>query len=277
MIELPRSLHRLTLLHDDPAAAWLPRRARVAVLVASGAAWATFGTFLLILWLGGVLLSEEIIMVSSSRLSTVVVAVVAGALVNPVRRAIIRMRSDLTASRVRAAVPSLARPIDHWAHLGRQPDGCAVSVVGWARGRSRLAYRVAGQPCFGLALPCQDKYPGVLETLHDFDLLDESGASLPIRVAGGRMLGDPNVQLSGGNTEERFLVASLEMPVGAVPADWRAYVLRDGDPVMVVGFKTTIVDPAERGFARPVPRAAIASASSRALLIFPIDAERREV
>ena len=52
-------------------------------------------------------------------------------------------------------------------------------------------------------------------------------------------------------------------------------MLRDGDPVLVVGFKTTTFDPNEVSRRNPTPRTALASSPPRPLLIFPIAAERR--
>ena len=52
-------------------------------------------------------------------------------------------------------------------------------------------------------------------------------------------------------------------------------MLRDGDPVMVLGFKQTVADPGQHA-ARQVPlRATLGSSSEQPLLIFALDAERR--
>ena len=69
-------------------------------------------------------------------------------------------------------------------------------------------------------------------------------------------------------------MASLDLPVGAVATGWDTFVLRDGDPVMVVGFKQTALDPQPACAAPPV-RARSASLPAKPLLIFPIAAERR--
>jgi len=52
-------------------------------------------------------------------------------------------------------------------------------------------------------------------------------------------------------------------------------VLRDGDPVMAVGFKQTALDPTQASLRAPPARASVASAPPRPLLIWPIAAERR--
>ena len=56
---------------------------------------------------------------------------------------------------------------------------------------------------------------------------------------------------------------------------WDAFVLRDGDPVMVVGFKQTALDPTAASMRATPARAAIGSSPPKPLLIFPIAAERR--
>ena len=115
---------------------------------------------------------------------------------------------------------------------------------------AKLPERVAGEPCVGIALACHQKYPGVLETLNDFELVDEAGRTVPIQVAGARMLGAPNVNLTNAH-ERRLLIASLDLPVGAVATGWDAFVLRDGDPVMAVGYKQTALDPTQASLRAP--------------------------
>jgi len=60
-----------------------------------------------------------------------------------------------------------------------------------------------------------------------------------------------------------------------VPAGWDAFVLRDGDPVMVVGFKQSAVDPTQASQRAAPMQATVGSLPSKPLLIFPIAAERR--
>jgi len=73
----------------------------------------------------------------------------------------------------------------------------------------------------------------------------------------------------------RLLIASLDLPVGAVATGWDAFVLRDGDPVMLVGFKQTMLDPAQTTLRAPPARTSLSSLPEKPLLIFPIAAERR--
>jgi hypothetical protein len=163
--------------------------------------------------------------------------------------------------------------VDDWSALHGEPDGRAVSLVGWVQGHHQLATPVGGKPCVGIALGCVQNYPGVVESVHDFDLVDDDGRALPIQVAGGRLLGEPNIHVFA-DAEGRLLVASLDLPAGAVSTN-EALVLRDGDAVMVIGFKTTLVDPSEVGIRQAPVRTALASAEARPLLLYPIPGQRR--
>ena len=82
---------------------------------------------------------------------------------------------------VRDSTPTLGVAIDDLGDLDQQADGTQVSVVGWIRARQQLSQLVAGEPCVGLALACHQRYPGVLETLNDFELVDESGRAIMMR------------------------------------------------------------------------------------------------
>ena len=84
------------------------------------------------------------------------------------------------------------------AELERQPDGSLVSVVGWVGAREQLGAG-GGEQGVGLVLACHQRYPGVLETLNDFELVDEAGRPCLVQVADARMLGAPNVNLSDGH------------------------------------------------------------------------------
>jgi hypothetical protein len=95
-----------------------------------------------------------------------------------------------------------------------------------------------------------------------------------VQVAGARLLGDTNVTLTDG-PERRLVIASLDLPVGAQTTSWDAFVLRDGDPIMVVGFKQTALDPTQATLRAPAARPALVSLSPKPLLIFPIAGERR--
>ncbi len=268
--ELPRPLHRLTTLRDDPAEVWLSPAQRLRVRMLAWRWWALYG---FALWLLRMVLLFVVIdlVYYAGYLPTVLTAMIGAAVFNPMRRMILRKQTERR-RRLLLAPPRDALQVDDWAALEAEPDGRVVSVVGWARARLQLS--VAGEQCLGLALPCQQKFPGLLETLHDFDLVDEQERPLSIKVTDARLFGTPNLALNDGH-QRRTLVASLNLPVGAVLAGWETYVLRDGDPVMVLGVKQTLADPAQHG-SRQVPlRAVLGSAPNQPMLIFALNAERR--
>jgi len=267
--EARRPLHRLTPLRDDPVEAWLSQPQRLRVAMVGWIAWAAFGFLSFIMWLTVWLVFRFGLILTTIYCSMAVVA-----LTWPVTRMILRRKSAKMAMLVRDSTPTLGVAIDDLGDLDRQADGTQVSVVGWIRARQQLAQLVAGEPCVGLALACHQRYPGVLETLNDFELVDESGRAIMVQVAGGRMLGASNVTLADANAR-RLLIASLDLPIGAVATGWDAFVLRDGDPVMAVGFKQTILDPAQTTLRAPPARTALGSLPDKPLLIFPIAAERR--
>ncbi len=255
--EARRPLHRLTPLRDDPAAVWLTPPQRLRITIAGWLSWSSFGLLWFICWVTVLVLFRMGMMMTS------VYGIMAGlALVWPVRRMIMRHLSAKVAGIVRASTPAMGA------------DGTLVSVVGWIRAREQLPEAVAGEPCIGLALACHQKYPGVLETLNDFDLIDEAGQAVLVQVAGARILGTSNVNLTDDKAR-RLLIASLDLPVGAVATGWDAFVLRDGDPIMAVGFKQTTLDPTQSNLRSPPARTSLGSVPPRPLLIFPIAAERR--
>jgi hypothetical protein len=267
-----RPLQRLTTLRDDPAATWLSTSGRLRVWLTAAFGWATF-TLAVIAFKMVFFRALPFLVLVPGRFKYGAIGVLVVAIRPAVRRTILRRQSARRAVVLRQSAPAEALTVDDWGELEDAPEDQAVSVVGWARGRLRLPHPVAGQPCIGLALPCQQSYPGLFETSHDFDLVDETGRSLPIQVANARLLGEASVDLGGGDAQH-LLVGSLDLPAGALPS-WHACVLRDGDPLLIVGFKKSIVDPGEHGLRQSPVRAAVASSATRPLLIFPIDAERR--
>jgi len=267
--EARRPLHRLTPLRDDPVAAWLSQPQRFRVAVVGWVAWAAFCFLTFVMWM-----TVWLVFGFGIVLTTVYCSMAFVALTWPVTRMILRRKSAKMAVLVRDSTPTLGVAIDDLADLEQQADGTQVSVVGWVRARQQLSQMVAGEACIGLALACHQKYPGVLETLNDFELVDEAGRAVMVQVAGGRMLGASNVTLADANAR-RMLIASLDLPVGAVATGWDAFVLRDGDPVMLVGSKQTVLDPAQTTLRAPPARTSLSSLPEKPLLIFPIAAERR--
>lgn len=264
----PRPLHRLTPLRDDPAAAWLSKPQRFRVTLSGWFGWLGFALFLTIMWWLLLFLILEV------RVATVTTILSGLALAWPARRFVMRRENAKLSQLVRDTAPAAAVAVDDFKDLERQQDGTIVSVVGWIRSRGQLPDPVGGEPCIGLAVACHQKYPGMLETLNDFDLIDEGGRTILVQVAGARMLGASNVNLTDAHTR-RLFIASLNLPVGAVATGWDAFVLRDGDPVMIVGVKQTTLDPTQSTLRAPPASASVASLPPKPLLIFPIAAERR--
>lgn len=270
--ERPRPLHRLTPLGDDPIAGWLGTSTTGSIVMVGFVLWAAyaFTWASLIVFLPFALGVFGLLI---RRLIWVFSALTGASLFPGMRRAVVRARNNRLQRLVRSAAAAQAVQVDDWSTLDREPDGRAVSVVGWVQGRHQLATPVGGEPCVGIALGCVQTYPGVVESVHDFDLVDDDGRVMPIRVAGGRLLGEPNARVFA-NAEGRLLVASLDLPAGAVSTS-EALVLRDGDALMVIGFKTTLVDPSEVGIRQAPVRTALGSAESRPLLLYPIAGQRR--
>src|SRR6185312_11527910 len=249
-------LHRMTPLRDDPAVAWLSpeERSRVAILVFS--LWALFWIAVPPAFFSLSAGLAYLLPIYSVRVAAIVIGTCVAGVYRAVRRAIIRTRSERIERILRRDAADLAA--DDWTALAAEPNDTIVSVVGWVRGRQHLAHPIGGERAVGLGLPCQQRYPGVFEVLHDFDLVDE-----------------PNVALD--SHQLRLLYAALEVASGATPSGWYVHRLRAGDPVMVVGDKQDFLDPADPGFRGRAPRPALAAAPPRPLLIFSLPAERREV
>ena len=284
---LPGPLHRLTRLQRDPAAGWLEDLDRATLILEGWAAWALYFGFL-----RGIYMAFRYVLATASgdynlaqtvgnglqvfSIQGLLTAGVGAALIVPMRRAVVRLRASTTAKMARQAAER-ATAVDDLASLDAEPDGRIVSLVGWVRGHGYVEHPVDGQRAVGLTLRCQDGMPFVMETMHNFDLVDEAGNEALVLTGDGRMLGETNVRLSRASSDDRQLVMSLDLPATAVPSDWNAFVVRDGDPVMVVGTKTTVQDLSRPQQNRAVHRTAISSTKQRPLLIFPLAAERREV
>jgi hypothetical protein len=209
----------------------------------------------------------------AGRMSLFTVGPLALALAPGVRRSILRVKSAWTERFLLRSAESVAA--DDWTALAAEPDGTIVSVVGWMRGQLRIDRPIGGENAVGIALPCQHKFPGVFQSLHDFELVDEEGRAIAVRVGDGRIYGQPNVPLD--SQELRHLMGALGVPAGATASGWYVHCLRDGDPFLVVGAKTDGVDPNISGLRGSEPRLTLASAPDRPLLIFSIAAERRSV
>jgi hypothetical protein len=193
----------------------------------------------------------------------------------PVRHLASVVRAGATAKAGKEDASDAALALDDFQELEGQPEGRIVSVVGWVRGHGTLHHKAGGHRAVGLALPCRGQT--LVETLHNFDLVDEAGHSALVVAAGARLLGRPTVQISRVDAEDRALLHSLDLPAGVVPTYWSAFVLRDGDPVMVIGARITVHDMTELQRNRPTTKTAIGSLPKLPMLVIPLDAERREV
>jgi hypothetical protein len=283
---LPGPLHRLTRLKDEPAAGWLQPLDLTIVTVKGWAAWALYfaslyGVRTAIWILTASYLDSPALMTMfggvAARIPLIVSGVLGAALIVPMRRTVVRIRASTIAKMAKQSATDSAVAVDDLSALGDEPDGRVVSLVGWVRGHGYLEHLVDGQRAVGLSLRCQDGLPFVMETMHNFDLVDEGGNEALISTGEGRLLGESNVQLSRASNDDRQLVLSLDLPSSAVPTDWNVFAVRDGDPVMILGTKTTIQDLTQIQHNRPINRAAVASTKKRPLLLFPLDAERRDV
>jgi hypothetical protein len=274
LLVLPAPLHRLTPLRTEPATGWLSSAAKFSAEVATWWAWILFALVLLGAW---VMVAVVVAPASDKAILLGAVAsfLLAGVLGIPVRRGIMKLKSAAIVKRAKVAAQDLGAELDDLNALAAEPDGRIVSVVGWVRGHGYLYHPVDGKPAVGLTLKFQDVHPFVLETMHNFDLLGEAGDAALVVTEGGRMLGTPNVRLNRASHEDRNLISGLDVPSNATPTDWNAYVVRDGDPILVIGTKTTVHDISQPG--RPTARPAIASTKERPVLILPLAADRMDV
>lgn len=264
----------MTPLRDDPARGWLTSWEQMRIDLFGWLLWVLFATVMwtlrqIVKWL----IFFYITPFMAGRMSIFTVGFLAAALAPGVRRSILRVKSARIEKLLVGSAESVAA--DDWDALAAEPDGTIVSVVGWMRGRQRLERPVGPDNPVGLALPCQAKFPGIFQSLHDFELVDEEGRSILVRVADGRIYGEPNQALD--SHELRVLFGALGVPAGATPSGWHVHCLRDGDPFLVVGAKTDGVDPTQAGLRGSEPRLTLASTPGRPLLIFSISAERRSV
>jgi hypothetical protein len=267
-------LHRLTPLRDDPAAGWLSRGEKLRIDAAGWFVWVAFLVSMFLLrFIVRILLFMFVTRLFTGRISVMVVGALSAALIPGVRRSILRMKTARIADLLRRGANDVAA--DDWDALAREPEGQVASVLGWVRGRLHVDKPPGGEPTVGVAVPCQSTFPGVLESIHDFELCDEEGRAILIQVADARTFGTPNVSLDGRQVQ--MLLASLEVPTGVNASGWQVHALRDGDPVMVVGFKRMFVDPDAASLREPGERLALASQPPCPLLIFSIDAARRPV
>jgi hypothetical protein len=269
-----RPLHRLTPLRDDPALAWLSTGEKMRIDALGWFLWTTFVVSAFVVrQIVHIVIFTRVTPLFSGRISIIIVGGLAALMAPGIRRSILRVKTDRLESLLRRQADEIAA--DDWAALEEAPNDTVVSAVGWVRGRQHLSKPIGGEPAVGVGLPCQHRFPGVFESLHDFELVDEEGRSILIQASEGRMFGKPNVALD--SQELRHLYADLGVPSGATNSGWHIHSLRNGDPVMVVGCKQTVLDPSEPSLRGPHGRLTLASSPPCPLLIFSLAAERRTV
>lgn len=301
-------LHRWTLERDDPAAAWLSFTDRVTATL-----WGTIPpivsflvfSILPLLWALERMRHYRKVFAGHAgvphawpvQLAFLMAAGGAWLAFAGVRWASAQLKARAVRAAARRRALAQAKQADDWDALAGQPDGQLVSVVGWVRGRRHLSHRIDGQASVGAAIDCRGSviefrtpnnrrmhrrrvayrqpHEVLMEVLHDFDLVDEAGRSLAVLAADARLLGRKNTDKLGDDPQEQLFLHALNLPLDLIPCGDDTFVLRDGDPILVVGFKTTTFDPDEVSRRNPTPRTALASSPPRPLLIFPIAAERR--
>jgi hypothetical protein len=266
---LPGPLHRVTRLRRDPAYGWLTYWGRWAVSLKGMIAFILALVVIRVSWNLAYWLS------GSRGICYFVATGTAATIAAPTWYFHHWLEAITTSKKARENSMDAARPIDDVRELEAEPDGSIVSVVGWVRGHGYLLHRPGGHQAVGLAMHCRGQ--NLVETLHNLDILDEEGNSALVLAGGARLMGRANVNLSRAEEEDRNTVHALNLPAGVAPSYWTAYIVRDGDPVMVIGTKTTVHDMSQAQLGRPVMRAAIATEGKRPLLVFPIDAERMDV
>jgi hypothetical protein len=116
----------------------------------------------------------------------------------------------------------------------------------------------------------EQTYAGTMESVNDFELVDEQGRAIPIRVADARLVGPANTIIQASDLQGQMVISALDLPLAVEPVGWDVLTVRDGDPVMVIGFKTTIVDGGGAGTRQAPVRTAVASSPACPMLIYPI-------
>jgi hypothetical protein len=261
----------MTPLRDDPARAWLSTGERMWIDFLGWLLWFVFGLSMFVLRRLVRIIVFAHLPLFSGRISFAIVGGLVALVAPGMRRSILRVKTGRIERLLAQSADSVAA--DDWTALAAEPAGTIVSVVGWIRGRQYIDTPIGGETAVGVALPCQHTFPGVFESLHDFDLVDESGQAIFVQVTEARIFGTPQVPLD--SQQLRHLYGEIGVPNGANPSGWHVHCLRNGDPVMVVGAKQEFNDPLEASFREPALRPALASVPPRPLLIFSIPAERR--
>ncbi|HEX2570309.1 MAG TPA: hypothetical protein VH877_12190 [Polyangia bacterium] len=264
-------LERTHLLRDDLA--WLPAGLRALRWSVAGAIWTgVVGTVIAAAALG----------------PGVVVALGKGVALLTVGGIYLGDRAARTALRVRLG--RLARGQVRLDALAQEPDGELVHVRGRVRAYEALPGFLHGTPAvYRRMIFVLGGTKVVHEAAVDFGLVDEAGELITVAVAGSRLL----LPGGGGDADRaeypdlpRFLELPLPPSLGRVaerarlgiergaaapPVSACEFLVRDGEEVEVVGYKTRVVDPTvAMRLERETPmRAALRSGRELPLLITP--------
>jgi hypothetical protein len=190
----------------------------------------------------------------------------------------------------------LARGEVDVARLRDQEDGELVHVRGKVRGQQTTDAFLDGSPAvFRRVIFEMDDArrrrrgwgvgPVVHEAAVDFALVDASGEAITVEVDGARLLAQPSRKREDYGQEEFF---ALPLPAAVLkvvnerreraaagkptkPVKASEVLLRDGDEVEVVGYKSRRVDPTVATLSRETPmRASLRSGKQLPLLILPV-------
>jgi len=211
-----RPLHRMTPLRDDPALAWLSSGEKLRIDALGWFLWAAFIVITFVVrQIVHVAIFTFVTPIFSGRMSIFIVGGLAAMMAPGIRRSILRAKNQRMESLLRQQANEVAA--DDWTALESAPNDTVVSAVGWVRGRQHLSKPIGGEPAVGVGIPCQHRFPGVFESLHDFELVDEEGRSILIQASEGRISVSPTSP-STATTSVICMQTSASPPGPPIPA-----------------------------------------------------------
>ena len=190
-----RPLHRLTPLHADPAAAWLTSNQRFAVTMTGAFYWLLYFIFLMVAFFVQAVLLARTIIFFNLRLPSVATAMLGVALFWPMRRLVLRRKAAKSAQLVRESAPSLGVAIDDLTSSNGSPTAPRCH---WSAGSRRAPSSQSGSaasPASASRSPAIRSIRGCSRRSTTSSWSTRRDATVPIQVAGARMLGEPNVNL----------------------------------------------------------------------------------
>jgi hypothetical protein len=181
---------------------------------------------------------------------------------------------------LRRRLGQLARGDVDLSRLPAEPDGELVHVRGRVRAQSTMAPLLGGAPCV---------YRRVVFSVGGLKCVHEAGEDFYVEASGERVLAEvdgarlisvePKLTLRKGSDAtpvldqaRRLAGVGWQLPPRVTSATAGETVLRDGDEVELVGYKSRTVDPtaASTGFRDTPMRATLRSGRNLPLLIAPI-------